>query len=441
MHYRSTVVSLLLIGLTLAVPAQLRSETVELGLSDLIEIALQRNPQIEIARQQLAGDEGILTQAKSGYLPRLGTSAEYGRAYIDGLTPEDEDNVASLLFTLSQLIYDFGRTTGLIDASAFNVEASQENLRQVYHDVVLDVKNQFYDVLESKELIVVAKEAVQNYQRQLYRARKYLEAGVRTRIDVTNAEVNLANEQLGLVRAQANLQSARVALEQTLGGAPNNGDYEVVIGEIAFDALLTDKPPIPDTLDNLLVIAEDNRPGLSQFSYLIHAAEANLRSAKGDYWPSIGASGSYTGYDTDLPTLTDTWQVSVGATWELFSGFETEGLVAEAKANLREVNSGYQRFSLAVTQQVTDAYLRAIENRQGVDIAGQSLGLAEENLELADKRYQTGLGDWLEFNDAQLLLTQNQTNLVVTYYTYLRALARIEWSTGVIPELQGRTYR
>lgn len=437
----SIKVSLFMIGLTLLVPSQLRSETVELGLDDLIEIALQQNPQIEIARQQLAGDEGILTQAKSGYLPRLSTSADYGRAYIDGLVPEDEDNVASLLFTLSQLIYDFGRTTGLIDASAFNVEASQANLRQVYHDVVLDIKNQYYDVLESQELITVAEEAVRNYERQLYRARKYLEAGVRTRIDVTNAEVNLANERLNLVQAKANLQSSRVALEQTLGGAPNNGNYEVIIDEVALGALVTDKPPIPDTLDNLLGTAEQNRPGLSQFSSLIQAAEANLRSVKGDYWPSIGVNGSYTNYETDLSSLSDTWQVGVGASWEFFSGFETEGRVAEAKANLREVNSGYQRFTLAVTQQVTDSYLRAIENREGVDIAGQSLGLAVENLQLAEKRYQTGLGDLLEFNDAQLLLTQNQTNLVVTYYTYLRALARIEWSTGVIPELQGRVYR
>lgn len=441
MHCMSPVVSFLLIGLTLLVPGQLRAETVELTLNDLIEIALQQNPQIEIARQQLAGDEGILTQAKSGYLPRLGTGADYGRAYIDSPVGDDEDNFASLLFTLSQLIYDFGRTTGLIDASAFNVDASQENLRQVYHDVVLDVKNQFYDVLESQELIVVAEEAVQNFQRQLYRAQKYLEAGIRTRIDVTNAEVNLANERLGLVQAKADLQSARVALEQTLGGAPNNGDYEVVIDEVALGALITEKPPIPDTLNNLLFTAEQNRPGLSQFSYLIQAAEANLRSTKGDYWPSIGVNGSYTGYDTDLSSLNDTWQIGVGATWEFFSGFETEGLVAEAKANLREVNASYQRFSLAVTQQVTDSYLRAIENSDGVDIAGQSLGLAEENLELAEKRYQTGLGDWLEFNDAQLLLTENQTNLVVTYYTYLRSLARIEWSTGVIPELQGRVYR
>ncbi|WP_419175296.1 TolC family protein [Desulfosediminicola sp.] len=441
MYRMSSLFSFLVISLTLFAPGQLRSETSQLGLNDLIEIALQQNPQIEIARQQLAGDAGILTQAKSGYLPRLGTTADYGRVYVDGLSPEDEDNVASLLLTLSQLIYDFGRTTGLIDASAFNVAASEENLRQVYHDVVLDVKNQFYDVLESQELIVVAEEAVANYTRQLYRARKYLEAGIRTRIDVTNAEVNLANERLGLVQAKADLQSARVALEQTLGGAPNNGDYQVVIDETGLGDLVTDKPPIPDTLNNLLVTAEQNRPGLSGFGYLIEAAEANLRSAKGDYWPSIGVTGSYTGYDTDISSLNDTWQVGVGATWELFSGFETEGLVAEAKANLREVTAGYRQFNLSVTQQVTDSYLRAVENKEGVDIAGQSLGLAEENLELADKRYQTGLGDWLEFNDAQLLLTQNQTNLVVTYYTYLRSLARIEWSTGVIPELQDRTYR
>jgi len=63
--------------------------------------------------------------------------------------------------------------------------------------------------------------------------------------------------------------------------------------------------------------------------------------------------------------------------------------------------------------------------------------LAAENLRLAEGRYKAGIGDLLEFNDAQLLFTQNQSDLVVTYYTYLTALARIERAAGLTPELAG----
>jgi len=110
--------------------------------------------------------------------------------------------------------------------------------------------------------------------------------------------------------------------------------------------------------------------------------------------------------------------------------------VAETKAQLREVQASLREFELSVTQDVTDSYLRADENREGVDIADQTLDLAKENLELADGRYKAGIGDILEFNDAQLLFTENQSSLVITYYNYLTALARIERAVGVVPELQ-----
>ena len=127
-------------------------------------------------------------------------------------------------------------------------------------------------------------------------------------------------------------------------------------------------------------------------------------------------------------------------TWEFFSGFETDGKVAEASARLREVNAALREFDLSITQDVTDSYLRADENREGVNIADQTLSLAKENLELADGRYKAGIGDLLEFNDAVLLLTENQSSLVVTYYNYLTELARLERAIGVIPELANYDY-
>lgn len=427
---------IILITFLLLLPATCWSSTLSLTLNEAIQIALKNNPQVEIAHQQYMGSEGVLTQARSLYLPHFGVGASAGRTYVDGLQPVDEDNVGLGLLKASQLIYDFGKTTGLIDASAFNREASAENLKQVNHNVVFQVKDSFYSVLENKRLITVAEQAVANYKQQLYRARKYYEAGVRTRIDVTNAEVNLSNQKLALLRANSGLKIARVNLEQVLGETPNNGDYDLVTDEVDLDKLADQKPDMPGPLENLLDTAQVSRPGLKQFTYLVQAAESNLTRAKGDYWPSIDVNADYSSYETDLPNLADQWQVAVGLTWELFSGFETEGKVVEANAQLREVKASLREFDLAVIQDVTGSYLVADENREGVNIADQALELAKENLELAEARYKSGLGDILEFNDAQLLYTQNQSELVVTYYTYLTALAQIERAIGVIPELQ-----
>ena len=412
-----------------------QAETLQLTLEECIQIALENNPQIEIARQQYQANQGVLTQAKSFYLPQLSGGIGYGRQYIDTEFPVDEDNVGSGLLQISQLIFDFGKTTGLIDTSSFNLQASGENLAQVYHDLVFDVKSRFYNVLEARRLIGVAEQAVDNFEQQLYRAQRFFESGVRTRIDVTNAEVNLSNEKLNLLRSNADYKTALVSLEQVIGTVPNNGDYEPITNEPPTEELASQKPEMPDSLDTLLQTAEVNRPGLKEFQFLIQAAESSITQARGDYWPTIDAVGDYNTFETDLPSLSDQWQITARLNWEFFSGFETEGKVAEATAQLREVQAGLRDFELEVTRDVTDSYLRADENREGVDIADQTVELAEENLRLAEGRYKAGIGDLLEFNDAQLLYTQNQSNLVITYYNYLTALARIDRAVGVTPEL------
>ena len=368
-------------------------------------------------------------------MPQLSGGIGYGRQYIDTEFPVDEDNVGSGLLQISQLIFDFGKTTGLIDTSSFNLQASGENLVQVYHDLVFDVKSRFYNVLEARRLIGVAEQAVDNYEQQLYRAQRFFESGVRTRIDVTNAEVNLSNEKLNLLRANADYKTALVSLEQVIGIVPNDGDYEPITNEPPTEELASQKPEMPDSLDTLLQTAEVNRPGLKEFQFLIQAAESSITRAKGDYWPTIDAVGDYNTFETDLPSLSDQWQITARLNWEFFSGFETEGKVAEATAQLREVQAGLRDFELEVTRDVTDSYLRADENREGVDIADQTVELAQENLRLAEGRYKAGIGDLLEFNDAQLLYTQNQSNLVITYYNYLTALARIDRAVGFTPEL------
>jgi outer membrane protein len=415
-----------------------QAQTEQLTLGDLIQIALVNNPTIEIAQEQYSASEGVVTQARSRYLPHLGAGADYSRKGIDPRTDvTEEDNVGYGLLKASQLIYDFGRTTGLIDSTKFSRSASAENLKQAYHDVVFQVKSSFYSVLQSKRLITVAEQAVENYEQQLYRAQKFYEAGVRTRIDVTNAEVNLSNQKLNLLRANSDLKTSIVELERVLGTVPYGGNYELVTREPTLEELAESKPEMPGPLDALVSAAMEYRPGLKQFDFLVQAADSAITQAQGDYYPSIDAFGDYNSFNTDLPSFPNQWQVGVGLNWEFFSGFETEGKVAEARAQFREVKASLREFELSVTQDVTDSYLRADENREGVDIADQTLELSKENLKLADGRYKAGIGDVLEFNDAQLLFTENQSSLVVTYYNYLTALARIERAIGVIPELQG----
>lgn len=408
--------------------------TESLYLQDFIDLALKNNPQLEVGVQQYMQATGQVQQAQSGYLPRVQLGGSLGRAYIENASPVDEDNVINGGISASQLLYDFGKTIGSIESSRLNREATRSNLEQIIHDVILLVKESYYSVLEKKYLIEVAQKKKASYEKHLYRAKKYFEAGVRTQIDITNAELELANSRLELIRAEADLKSARVQLEQVIGVQPSGGDYIVTTkSKKTIDDLSTSAPVLGYTLDDLLAIAPDHRPSLQQIEQLFYAAEASVKTAKGDNWPLFAASGSYDTYETDITSLTDQWQVAGTLTWEIFSGFETQGKIAEAKGKMLELGASKRELELSIIQEITDNHLRAVENYESIDIAALATQLARRNLDLAEGRYQAGLGDIIEYNDAQLNFTSSQADLISTYFTYLTSIARIDRAAGIDP--------
>jgi len=175
----------------------------EIDLTELIPLALKHNPQADIARQQFNQSTGQLTQAKSGYLPHLSVGAGVAQVHIKDLTPEDNDAILNTNLSASQLIYDFGRTTGQIDAGTFTREAARSNLNQVLQNIIFELKEAYYSTVEKTHLVTVFEQAVTTYEQHLYRAKKYFEAGVRTQIDITNAELKLAKAHLDLLRANS----------------------------------------------------------------------------------------------------------------------------------------------------------------------------------------------------------------------------------------------
>lgn len=447
--------------LTTSYLGTIQDNEVVLGLNDLKNIALGNNRMIEVVRQKQAQNKGQLTQARSEYLPHLSLEGRYtyterkdsastdgpdsttGSAETDPEASDDDefekDDVVHGAVNFSQLIYDFGKTTGAIGIGKYNLLAVESQLQRQVQDIIFQVKAAYYSVLEKRRLIDVAAEATKNFEQHLARARLYLKAGVRTRIDVINAEVELSNAKMNLLRAQYNLKTARVALEQVLGTKPNQGRYTLYSDEVHLDKILEIMPPVAESLDTLIENAMERRPDIMQLNKLIEAAKANLKRAKGDYWPSIKAEANYNEYDTDLSLYKDSWEVGVAARWDLFSGLHTKGATTEAQGRLLETKAQLQDLKLSIVREVTESYLQTDENRESVQIALQTLKLAEENLLLAEKRYQSGANDVIEYNDAQLSLTKTRNELVVTYYGYLTALAGVEHAVGLLPTSDQKT--
>ncbi len=412
--------------------------SLDLSLDDFIKIALKSNPAVDTARSQVQAAEGISTQAFSSYLPQLSANAQTVIVHtLDG-EEDTEETVTSGMLSGSQLIFDFGKTTGSIEAAGYAVEASRAFLNSVGSDLIFSVKGAYYRVLASRYLIGVAAEQVANLQRHYDRSKEYYKAGVRSRIDVTNAEVELTDARLKLLQGQFALKSAMVNLEKIIGTAPNGGNYNVAGYSYGITEFANRLSPRSGPLQDLLDTANTQRPDLSQAQKEISSTQSALDSVQGDYWPEIDASGSYQSYNSDTQNslLLDQWQVGIGLNWQFFSGLRTKGAVAEAKSNLRSSRAKLRNVQLLLRQQVTDSFHLVQEKRDSVFLADKTLKLAAKYLELADERYKTGLGDMIEFNDAQLRYTAASTGLVNTFFEYKTALAGLDNALGVFPSME-----
>lgn len=417
-------------------------------MDQAIAFALENNNLLEIARHKQEQNQGEFVQARSGYLPHLSVEGNYSYAYLeDRYARADQENtdsnqvdtsanqetrgtVSRGSVKFSQLLYDFGKTTGSIDVSKANLSAAEANLRKEIKRVLFQVKKSYFEVLETSRLIEVAAESVKSFSQHLERTRKYYNAGIRTRADVINAEVELSNANKNLSRALYNLKIARTTFDQTLGISPHQGRYSLKDVDVNMDNLMESIPPVAESIDALIKQAVGQRPDVTQLTKLSEAACANVDKTKAEFLPTIKIEAKVNGYDTKLTSYEDSMEAGVTASLDLFSGLNTTGAMTSAQGRLREYKAQLEELESTIATEVTESWLRTAENRESVEITLKTLALAKENLTLAEKRYQTGAFDVLEFNEAQRNLTKARIELVVSYYGYLISLARLDYVVG-----------
>lgn len=409
--------------------ASLMAQTQILTKEDVVSIALTSNPSIQIATQDSSIAKSKIGQSRSAYLPQAAATAGAQHTDIDTI---GDDNYVTAGVQASQLIFDFGKTTGAIEGTESRYNASKADVLTSKNDIIFDAAKEYYAVLKRYHLIGVQKEYVDINDKQLYQAQEYFKAGVRAKIDVTNAQLELSNAKLDLLRAKSKLDVERVNLEQVMGIRPNDGQYQLDEESVELNTLYARVKPLPQTVDILVNEAMLYRPELRSSLEQIQGANADVKSVRGEYYPTIDASGKYQYSNADFSSmdstgnLNDIWSAGVYANWEFFSGFKTDAKSEEARSNVLRYEAQKQKIRLQIIHEVTNAYNLAKLYREAIELQVVAVRLSSENLQLAEERYKSGLGDMIELNDAQVKYTQAKTDFVVSYYDYNTALANID---------------
>jgi outer membrane protein len=394
-----------------------------LTIDEAVETALKNHPQLVEARQNLNSAEARTGQALSSYYPQISIVADWnkGRTFLTPTESIKSTEVQTDSVYLKQTIYDFGRTSGAVDAARGNRDAAVKTIDITRQDLTLRVKSAFYLLLAAEKQVIAFKETVKSRQEIFLQAQEFFNQGIRAKVDVARAEANLYAAKTALIRGENNREIARVELANAMGMES--------LGELTQTELSPTSLPLPERSRSLRD-AIHNRPELQQLAALKLAANASMKTAKSSYLPILSGTASAGYADRDFPPGGNVWAVGLNLTMPLFSGFSSVEQVREASANIGAVEARSNNLRLQIIKEVESAWLGGTEAAARMVSTEKEVAAASENQALAEGRYHEGVGSIIEVTDAQTQALDAQTAHIQAAYDYYIALARLDRAVG-----------
>ena len=384
-----------------------------LTLERCIEIAVKKQPNIVAAVNTADVNQSKVSEAKANYYPQIDWSSGYSRT-------SSSDQYSSSV-TLKQNIYDFGKTSTQVNIQSLNLDSSKSDLENITAQIILNVKQAYYGVLQAKKNRDVADETVKQFKSHLEQAKGFYEVGTKPKFDVTKAEVDLSNSRLNLIKATNAFKVAIATLNNAMG-VPEAPEYTVE------DNLSFKEYGI--TFEEAIDRAYKNRPDLASVVFKREAAEKYIKLANTGYYPVVAGNAAYNRSGEKFP-LSEGWDAGVTLSFPIFSGFFTKYQVEEAKANLDVFKANEELLRQNIFLEVQQAYLNLKEAEERIPVAELIVKQAEENLELANGRYAAGVGNPIEVTDAQVGMSNAKSSYIQALYDYKVAQANLEKAAGI----------
>ncbi len=442
------------------------------SLEDCVEHALENN--LRIQQQKLGVDIATenLRQTSASRFPNLNSSAShnlnYGRT-LDPITNEfATERVQSNNFSISSGVTLFGgfQIRNSVARDRYELEASRYDVESFEQDIAIAVASAYLQILFAGELLEIASSQLEITRQQVERTSKLVEAGTLARGSLLTIQAQEASEELQLVNAQNQLRIAYLDLMQLLD-LREDTPFEIEVPDIDVQPSQTvEYSPL-----QIYGTAVQIQPSVLSADIRLNSAEKSLDIARGGRYPVLSLSGSMgTGYSEARLQITDMTELDPQQIGQTASGeavfapsfaFETDiipfwdqvdenvnrsvGLFLRIPIfNNYQVRSTISRNRIGVEnarlqrQIVRDQLYKTIEQaHQDAHAALQRYNATEKNLQAleeafhyTEQRFNVGMVNTLEYNDAKNRLTAAQSELLQSKYEYVFRVQILDFYLG-----------
>ena len=418
-------------------------ETIEVEVLDLETaqgMALQGNPSIGAAGARIEQAKARVEQAMAANLPSVDVvgsvgMARYADATYDNLAAaqSDVDQVyeqASLGLQATWLLFDGYARKFRQEQAEYGEDASEADRLNNQRLLLAAVADAFFNAQLAQASLEIAEADQKFYEQQLQDAEYRFEAGAGSKGDVLNIQVQLNAGKGGVINGKHNYEAARYGLAALLGLENAQLAESMHLAKLDKECNLADEPLAEE---ELIKEAMATRPDIKQLAMQLHAAEAGIGQAKAKDWPIVQLAGSVNGNTKEelFPAGEDfSGSLALNFSWNLYSGGATKAAQTEARQAKREVAYTLANLRNSIAAEVRQDITLLSAAREQVRLQRESVGLVEENRDLAKSEYEAGSASLVRLNEAQRDLTATHGRLASAVASYHQAKHRLLSAVG-----------
>ena len=447
------------------------SQITVMTIDDCVKYALEHNPNLKVSQERIEAAKAGIGQARANYAPKFSVGYNiYHKNNQATQVVRTSDNAMGITAKVSEMIWDFGKTTAKIKMAKYDTKAAEHDYDYEVLNVIYLVRTNYYKVLSALADLDIFEQNVRIQTLNFERTKAMFDEGLKSKIDVVNAEVNLADSKIQLVDGQNLLLNSIIALEDSMfyqedkpfivTNTENFGflkaDYKkkmestnntkvpapvvkknedglvLLSSGIEHNDIIQDYELNPMKLSKQEAVdkALELRPDLLSDKMLVHVQEESLKSLKRQYAPSISADFSWS-YNKDEHSYSSPLQVGAGIDIGSVNPYGIHYQIKEGENMLNIAKHNVNIAKSSIYWEVQDNYINMRQMEREIPLMNTKVKATLENFELADGRYSVGLNNYVELQDALKTYNQAQLNFVESVLKYNIAREALMKSMGM----------
>ncbi len=374
-----------------------------LTLDDAITRGLRQHPSLAAARSGLTEAGARVTQARSGWLPRVEVSEAWMKGnqpvfvfgsllsqrrftmedfQLDRLNHPDALGNFRAAVTVEQPLFDGVRTLAAVRSASTGEDLARVGLRDAESGIRLGITQAYGQVLMAVANRRAAGAALESADADVQRVERRRDAGMATEADVLALKVHHAQIRERVIRATSQEAIARAQLNDAMGEPL----------DLRFELDVTPAPPAADdALASLEQEALASRPEAARAAAQVRLAEQGITMARAGFLPTAGLQGVWEGNGHTFDDRASAWTVGVMFRWNVFAGFADQARLGEARAAVERARADRRRAEGQIRLDVRQAYARMKEARAREDVGRSIQAQARESHRIVRDRYEAGM--------------------------------------------------